>query len=1680
MDKKNKVKSIVKFDDEKQPEPVIEEVQQIKKEKKKKKEQQKKKLAVEQRHVTIAIPDSIISNAQSSELRSYFMSQLARMFAIFQVDEVIILRDYSYIPKSKQFDVASYVVRNLQYLETPQYLRKYLFPIHSDLKNVGLMNPIESKHHLLTEQVCPFREGVVVERPSKGDTSWVEIGLKRQVLINYPLQPGTRVTLKLDDPTSTHLTGTPVSSQDAKREGYYWGYTVTIESKFHRLLERDDFDMKILIETEKSDETQQTTTFNPSQLSQQPLKLLLLFSGLQKITDFTENDEKSKLSNEDIYGKFDHVYRYGNNDFGVKQLRLEEDELNQSIGDIEFARSLEQTTIDFSTVDNNGRNLLHRAALQQNPKLIREILTEYSKLQQPMHAYINLNDKFGINAVQMCCFANYNERAACLELFLEDGDLNSFNPRTLWSPVHWVAFYGDVESMQLLISKEAILFKTDYEGYYPLDLAGRNNKKIVANLIIEFLIQFLIDYERSRVSQRVKNLVYDRFCEYERYISNPALRLSLFYWSCHFRFANLERFTALNRFYPLAIYMDSTALHNSIKNSNMEAFLYLLHSSQIKPFSQGMLLSRNATPQNNRIFSLKKEEMKIYKKRYQLYLVRLDEWEYDYLNNQISLLDQVDLFGNTPLHIAALSNNTEMINYLIQFGCRIDIQNSEYWTPVDFSYSEEIRTIFRENEKLKQKSVKNIQNFFFSCKLPTQKYDPVHKRNLYLFQAIKDIEVDNLYSMSQDLIIPDFVIKCSAQHITKLNFQIQVLINAKFEVYLSKSQIDDFYYLMLRSPLAQLQMQAMIQKVQVKLLDSYDYEPYDSNGHFEPFRSLQRQSIIEEHLNRILNIQELIQQKVIIDTYRMHSFGGTTKIRRQWLEQYKWYHTQPFKQLQDYFKEGQTQNFKSCSILRLYFGEQIAYFFAFKSYLTCFMIFAAFPGLILQLYILAANDYNSLFLPLYVIYMSIWSTITVEFWKRKQCEMNARWGLLDQMNQQELTTRLEFQGDEYMNHITHQIEKYEQKGHSTIMFMISIPVLILFSSFIVGLFVTIDYIQQTYTNSSYYKLLVGVLQGICVSVLNIIYTALVHYFVEKENHKFEEHYESSLIYKNVLFKFINSYIAVFYTAFIKLDSTYEEIFYILVPVLVIKQLSYLIAIMMIPQIIYKYKESSYFKLFKEKLNLRQYQDPIDILWKQTTNVPLKSQSRVVINLTTQQIQQNIDMDSVELNGLKLPAYKYLMTNYFMETMIDFGFITLFTAAFPMGPTIAMIMNIIEIRMKIYSFNSVFKRPQAQRVAGIGDWMYIWEFLSFIGVFTNYALVFLKQGDQINNYLFPDGSVTRTNMLWLFLLFIFLNVILKYVIQWIIPDKPSWVSEWEEDLKNKKRQNSELKQKEDECQQLNNRISRLEKQNNKLIQRLNNNEQNMNSITLPNESLLQQTLQNDSGSYLSLYYRMERDIALEKLNQISKLLKQKKQLLIVCAECQVNEAVILCQQCKIHYCKLCYVDLCQQHKMESISKGYYKMFYYSLPQVNQQGLKHLFDILCTYYENRSYGTRLFLSSEDFCIDDKYMINKLHGVLFKKNKIQWEEFNKYIQQLQKGTFEQRVLLMYDFMDEDKQGMISRDEFQNYAVYHMVQDTNFREVQIMSSEMEDKRELIRQTISSAQHSQQIREYLNALLQI
>ena len=70
---------------------------------------------------------------------------------------------------------------------------------------------------------------------------------------------------------------------------------------------------------------------------------------------------------------------------------------------------------------------------------------------------------------------------------------------------------------------------------------------------------------------------------------------------------------------------------------------------------------------------------------------------------------------------------------------------------------------------------------------------------------------------------------------------------------------------------------------------------------------------------------------------------------------------------------------------------------------------------------------------------------------------------------------------------------------------------------------------------------------------------------------------------------------------------------------------------------------------------------------------------------------------------------------------QFGFVTLFVAAFPLAPLFALLNNIIEIRLDAFKFVSIWRRPHAAKADGIGIWMPIMQGISFIAVLTNVSL-----------------------------------------------------------------------------------------------------------------------------------------------------------------------------------------------------------------------------------------------------------------------------------------------------------------------------------------------------------------------
>jgi predicted SPOUT superfamily RNA methylase MTH1 len=72
--------------------------------------------------------------------------------------------------------------------------------MHNALRCAGIMNPLETKHHLKSTEWFPYREGVVINRPVKDFRgSWVNIGLTKECSVDIQLMEGTRVTVKLNE-----------------------------------------------------------------------------------------------------------------------------------------------------------------------------------------------------------------------------------------------------------------------------------------------------------------------------------------------------------------------------------------------------------------------------------------------------------------------------------------------------------------------------------------------------------------------------------------------------------------------------------------------------------------------------------------------------------------------------------------------------------------------------------------------------------------------------------------------------------------------------------------------------------------------------------------------------------------------------------------------------------------------------------------------------------------------------------------------------------------------------------------------------------------------------------------------------------------------------------------------------------------------------------------------------------------------------------------------------------------------------------------------------------------------------------------------------------------------------------------------------------------------------------------
>ncbi|MPC17495.1 Anoctamin-7 [Portunus trituberculatus] len=90
-----------------------------------------------------------------------------------------------------------------------------------------------------------------------------------------------------------------------------------------------------------------------------------------------------------------------------------------------------------------------------------------------------------------------------------------------------------------------------------------------------------------------------------------------------------------------------------------------------------------------------------------------------------------------------------------------------------------------------------------------------------------------------------------------------------------------------------------------------------------------------------------------------------------------------------------------------------------------------------------------------------------------------------------------------------------------------------------------------------------------------------------------------------------------------------------------------------------------------------------------------------------------------------PYTRLSLFNEYLEMVIQYGFVTIFVAAFPLAPIFALLNNVVEIRIDAYKYLSKCRRPRAERIQDIGIWFGILKGITYFSVFTNSNVVVNK-------------------------------------------------------------------------------------------------------------------------------------------------------------------------------------------------------------------------------------------------------------------------------------------------------------------------------------------------------------------
>ena len=176
--------------------------------------------------VSLLIPSSYTEESPDPRIKTYKVGQIARAAAIFRIDEIVIYR-------TKGPDDTRFISTVLRYAETPQYLRKALFPMQDALRFAGVIPPLRIPSHTVSHE-AEYREGIVTSVGSDRSVR-VDVGIDSPISLESPekaLKKGERISVRICSRSNSKF----AKLVDKKDIPLYWGYEVRTAKSLHDAL----------------------------------------------------------------------------------------------------------------------------------------------------------------------------------------------------------------------------------------------------------------------------------------------------------------------------------------------------------------------------------------------------------------------------------------------------------------------------------------------------------------------------------------------------------------------------------------------------------------------------------------------------------------------------------------------------------------------------------------------------------------------------------------------------------------------------------------------------------------------------------------------------------------------------------------------------------------------------------------------------------------------------------------------------------------------------------------------------------------------------------------------------------------------------------------------------------------------------------------------------------------------------------------------------------------------------------------------------------------------------------------------------------------------------------------------------------------------------------------------------